>query len=140
MKYIRDKRNLQIILIENGRGILKWWIDGSSTVYPNMRGNTGGVLSIIRIFLIVSSKTNLNTRTSTETKIVAMDDYIHAILWTRHCLDAQGYYVFNTIIYQDNKSAIILENKGEASIFNHTKQMNIIYYFITDHYKNMNYQ
>ena len=53
-KYIRGTRKLPLILSANGSGILKWWIDGSFTVHPNMSGNTGGGLSMGRVFTIVS--------------------------------------------------------------------------------------
>ena len=32
-----------------------------------------------------------------------MDGCIPAVLWTRYLLDAQGYAVFENIVYQDNK-------------------------------------
>ena len=109
MKYIRGTRNLPLILSTNGSVILKWWIDGSFAVHTNMRGHTVGGLSMERGFTIVSStKHNLNTRSSTETKIAAVDYCMPAVLWDRYWLDAQGYDVFGKIVYQDNKSAILL--------------------------------
>ena len=39
---------------------------------------------------------------------------------------------FEKIVYQDNKSAINLEDNGKASSSNRTKHINIRYYFITD--------
>ena len=54
-----------------------------------------------------------------------------AILWTRYWLGAQGYYVFEKIVYQDNKSAILLENNNEASISKRIKHINIRCYFVT---------
>jgi len=33
-------------------------------------------------------------------------------LWTKHFLEAQGYQVNDNVIYQDNQSAILLENNG----------------------------
>ena len=56
-----------------------------------------------------------------------------AVLWTRYWLDTQIYNVFENIVYQDNKSAIILENNGKASRSKRTKHINIRYYFVTDH-------
>ena len=50
MKHIRGTRNLPLILSSNGSGILKYWINGSCTVHPNMRGHTGGGLSMGRGF------------------------------------------------------------------------------------------
>ena len=38
-------------------------------------------------------------------------------------------------MYQDNKSAILLENNGRASSSKKTKNLNIRYFFITDRIK-----
>ena len=62
MKYLRGTRTLPLILSANGTGILKWWVDAAFTVHPNMRGHSGGGLSLGRGFPIVSStKQKLNT-------------------------------------------------------------------------------
>jgi hypothetical protein len=85
MRYIRGTRTMPLILSANGSGILKWWVDASFAVHPNMRGHSGGVLSLGRGFPIVSStKQKLNTRSSTETEIVGADDFMPAICWTRY--------------------------------------------------------
>ena len=55
-----------------------------------------------------------------------------AVLWTRYWLDAQGYYVFENIVYQDNKSAIILENNVKASSSKRKKHIKTRYYFVKD--------
>ncbi len=44
-----------------------------------------------------STKHKLNTRSSTESEIVAMDDLIPQILWVRLFLKAQGFAVSNNI-------------------------------------------
>jgi hypothetical protein len=68
MRNIRGTRTMPLILSANGSGILKWWVDASFTVNPNMGGHSGGGLSLGRGFTIVSStKQKLNTRSSTET-------------------------------------------------------------------------
>ena len=139
MKYIRGTRNLPLILSDNISGILKCWIYGSFAVYPNMRGHTGGGLSTGIVFTIASlTKQKLSTRSSTENKIVAVDDCMPAVLCTRYWLDAQGYFCFENIVYQDNKSAILLENNGKATNITHTKHINIRYYFKTDSIEKIN--
>jgi hypothetical protein len=66
MRYIRGTLTMPLILSANGSGILKWWVDASFAVHPNMRGHSGGGLSLGRVFPIVSStKQKLNTRSST---------------------------------------------------------------------------
>jgi hypothetical protein len=122
MKYLRSTRDLPLILSSNGSGILKWWIDGSFATHPNMRGHTGGGLSMGRGFPIVNStKQKLNTRSSTETEVVSVDDCMPAVCWTRYFMEAQGYMISENIVYQDNKSAS-----------KRTKHINIRYYFVTD--------
>ena len=94
MRYIRGTRTLPLILSANGSGILKWWVDASFAVHPNMRGHSGGGLSLGRGFTIVSStKQKLNNRSSTETELVGADDFMLEICWTRYFLKAQGYRI-----------------------------------------------
>jgi hypothetical protein len=125
-----------LVLGADGSGILKWWIDSSFAVHPNMRGHTGGGLSLSRGFpLAASSKHKLNTRSSTEAEVVGVDDLMPAVLWTRMFLKAQGYDVRETIVYQDNLSAILLEKNGKASSSKRTKHINVRYYFVTDRIK-----
>ena len=137
MKYLRGTRKLPLILSSNGSGILKWYVDASFAVHPNMRGHSGGGLSLGRGFPIVSStKQKLNTRSSTETEVVGADDFMPAILWTRYFMEAQGYTIRDNILFQDNKSAMLLEKNGKASSSKRTKHINIRYFFITDRIKN----
>jgi len=73
MKYLRATWDLPLILSADGTGIVKWWIDTSFAVYPNMRGHTGGGTSLGRGFPIVSStKQKLNTHSSTEAELVGV--------------------------------------------------------------------
>ena len=51
-RYIRGTRTLMLSLSANGSGILKWWVDASLAVHPNMRGYSGGGLSLGRVFPI----------------------------------------------------------------------------------------
>jgi hypothetical protein len=136
MRYIRGTRTMPLILSANGSGILKWWMDASVAVHPSMQGHSGGGLSLGLGFLIVSSiKQKLNTRSSTETEIVGADDFMPAICWTRYFMKAQGYGVKDNVLFQDNKSSILLEKNGKASSSKRKKLINIRYFFITDRVK-----
>ena len=132
MKYTRYTRNLPLFLSANVNVILKLWIDGSFEVHTNMRGHTCGGISMGRGFTIVSlTKQKLNARSYTGTEILAVDDCMTAVLWTRYWLDNKGYNVFENIVYQDNKIAILLENNGKASSSKRTKHINTRYYLVT---------
>jgi hypothetical protein len=51
-------------------------------------------------------------------------------------MESQGYTVNDNILYQDHKSAILLEKNGKASSSRRTKDINIRYFFITDRIRN----
>ena len=136
MQYIRGTRQLPLILSADGTRILKWLVDATFTVHPNMRGHYGGGLSLGHRFPIMgSTKQKLNTRISTESEVVGADDFMPPICWTRYFLEAQGYCVDDNILYQDKKSSIPLETNGKASSGKSTKHINIRYFFITNRVK-----
>ena len=77
-------------------------------------------------------KQKLNTRSSTEAELVAVDDGMGLMLWSKLFPEAQGHVVEDNVLYQDNKSAILLEKNGKASSSKRTRHLNIRYFFVTD--------
>jgi hypothetical protein len=133
MEYLRDDRLRPLILSADGSGVLMWYVDASFAVHPNMRSHTGGVFTMGRGFPInISTKQKLNTRSSTESELVAVDDMMPIVLWTRYFLMAQGYGVTENLLLQDNRSSMLLERNGKASSSKRTRHINIRYFFITD--------
>jgi hypothetical protein len=47
-------------------------------------------------------------------------------------MEAQGYQVQDNVLFQDNKSSILLEKNGKALSSKPMKHINIWYFFITD--------
>ena len=83
MKYLRNTVDMPLILSANKSGILEWYVDASFAVHQNMRGHTGGGLSMGRGFpIICSTKQKLNTRSSTESELVGVNDMMPMILWS----------------------------------------------------------
>ena len=98
-----------------------------------MRGHTGGGLTLGKGAVFSrSTKQKINTKSSTEMELVGTDDMLPQILWTNYFMRAQGWNSFETVLYQDNKSAILLENNGKLSSSSRTKHINVRYYFIKD--------
>ena len=58
------------------------------------------------------------------------------ILWCQYFMVAQDYTVEDVYVYQDNQSAIILEENGSLSIGKASRHVKIKYFFITDKVKN----
>jgi len=82
-----------------------------------------------------SCKQKLNTKSSTEAELVAVDDAMGQVLWTRHFLAAQGQHVLTTTIYQDNKSTILLAENRRSSCSKRTRHINVRYIFVADKIK-----
>jgi hypothetical protein len=67
MKYFCGTKEMQLILGADGTGIVKWYIDASFAVHPNMRSHTGGGVTLGRgCPIVTSTKQKLNTRSSAE--------------------------------------------------------------------------
>jgi len=62
-----------------------------------------------------SAKQKLNTKSLVEAELVAVNNSMAQVLWTRHFLAAQGMYVLTITIYQDNKSTMLLDKKSKTS-------------------------
>ena len=71
-----------------------------------------------------SSKQKLNTRSSTEAELVGADDIMSQLMWTKYFLEAQGLKV-KTKLLQDNKSTMLLEEKGIDSTGKRSRHINI---------------
>ena len=74
----------------------------------------------------------MNTRSSTEAEVVAADEVVGSMLWTKLFLEAQGYPVKENILYQDNRSAMLLEGNGRRSAGRRSRHLNIRLFFVTD--------
>ena len=131
--YLHGMAELPLILHADSATVVKWWVDGSHAIHPNMHGHSGGCMSLsMGMPIMGSSKQKLNMRSSTEMELITADDFMPQILWTNLFLEAQDYKTSDTILYQDNQSAILLEKNGTRSSSKQTKHLNCCYYFITD--------
>ena len=133
MKYLWKTITLPLTLEADDLQLIHWWIDGVFATHRDMRSHTGGAMSLGKGSIYgTSTRQKLNTRSSTEAELVAVDDCMSQILWTRYFRDAQGCNINDCIVYQDNKSAILMEQNGRASSSKRTRHINIRYYFVTD--------
>ena len=80
----------------------------------------------------LSKRQKLNTRSSTEAELVGADNVATQILWTKHFMEAQGYTIEDNILYQDNKSTILLQGNGRKSAGKQSRALNMRYFFLTD--------
>jgi len=88
-----NKYTLTIVPSDNP----KWWVDSSYTVHPDMRSHSGIYMTHVKgAIYVTSSKQKLNTKSSTKTELVGIDNSMVQVLWNRHFLAAQGELVPTT--------------------------------------------
>ena len=95
---------------------MKCWVDASYAIHPDIRGHTGGCLTLGRGMLhIRSSKQKLNTKSSIECEVVGTSDYLPFPIWFKFFIETQHYKLKGNELNQDNTSAIRLEKNGKMS-------------------------
>jgi hypothetical protein len=133
LKYCNGTRKDILILKADNLNVIKWYVDASFAVHPDFRSHTGGTMTMGQgAIQSISRKQRLNTKSSTESELVGADDVSVMILWTKLFLEAQGRRITENILFQDNKSAILLEKNGKRSSGKRTRHLNIRYFFLTD--------
>ena len=133
MNFLKRTRDDSLVLKSDGTRRVEWSVDASFGVHGDMKSHSGMSMSMGKgAICSMSWKQKLNTRSSTEAEVVAVDDSLSQILWTRHFLKEQDYQIEAHIILQDNESAIKLETKGHKSIGQRSRHINMKYFFIKD--------
>ena len=133
IKYLRGTVNMPLTLEAENLQLVKWWVDASFAVHEDMKSHTGGAMSLGKgVIYGTSTRQKINTKSSTEAELVGVNEVLPQVLWTRYFLEEQGYGVIESIVYQDNQSAILLEKNGRASSSKRTRHINIRYFFVTD--------
>ena len=136
MCYLESTKNDVLTLSADGSNELKWWVNAAFAVHPDMRSHTGAIMTMGKgATQSKSTKQKINTRSSTKSELVAADDMIGQVVWTHNFLEAQGFPIKRSIIYQDNQSAMLLEKNGRSSAGKRSRHMNIKYFYITDQIK-----
>ena len=78
---------------------LMTWVDAIYTVDPEMHSDTGGTMSFgTRVIHTRSSKQKLNTKSSTEAKLVSVSEYLPYHISLLHLLGAKDM-ISNTRYY-----------------------------------------
>ena len=92
-------------------------MDAAYSVHDDHKGQTGGSFTLGKGSLHTGSREQkINSKSSTEAELIAVDECIPHSLRIRHFLLEQGYKAANTVtILQDNQSTILLEQNGILS-------------------------
>ena len=140
MQYLRATIHLSLIVGSDGSGNLVWSIDASFTVHTDMKGHSGYCLSLgIGSPVSGSSTQKVNTQSTTESELVAVDDAIGYMEWTslyskdqvkdypnEHPLKKLG---IKNIVIQDKTSSIKLVKGGRRVCGSRARGIRIRYFY-----------
>lgn len=106
----------------------------SFAVHPEFKSHTGTVMTMgSGAMQSLSRKQQLNcSRSSMEAELIAVDNAATCILWTKLFMEEQGYSIKDNMLFQDNKSAILLEKNSQSSAGKQSRAIAIRHYCILD--------
>ena len=109
------------------------WIDAAYVVNADMRRLTGGAISFgLGVLHAKCSKQKLNVKSSTEAELVGASEYIPYNLWLVLFMSEQGYKIKDNVLYQDNRSTMLMLKNGRNSCTGNSRHINIRYFFVKD--------
>jgi hypothetical protein len=83
VRYLKRTANYPLTLEADSISSIKWWVDASYAMHPDMRSHTGGTMSMGKGSVYSSSiRQKINTRSATEAELVGVNDMMGTILWT----------------------------------------------------------
>ena len=133
MQWLKATRDDILTIAMTHPEIIKWYIDAAFAVHPDMRSHTGAYMTMGEgAAQSMSAKQKMNTRSSTEAELAGVDAALSNVIWTRNFLLEQGLNIKHNVVFQDNQSAILLENNGRASAGKRSRHMNIKLFYVTD--------
>ena len=107
------------------------WVDAAYGVHPNLKIHNGGCMSFgYGIPHCKSRKQKLNKKSSTETKVVGVSDYLTYNIWIYLFMGSQGYDIKQNILFQDNQSAINMEKNGKKIFTGNYRNIDIDFSFL----------
>ena len=115
MRYLNGTQEECLVLEYDGNKKAEWYVNAAFAVHADYRSHSGATFSIEKESITAfSTKQKLNTRSSTEAELVAIDDAMSQVIWSELFLQHQGIDDIDMTVYQDNKSAMLLvsENRG----------------------------
>jgi hypothetical protein len=130
--YLKETINFELVISCEELKNLTWYIDGSYAVYDDMKGQSGSLLMIGKNNVLSrSNKQKVNTRNSTETELIAVDDTLPTVQWASLFVKDQGYDL-EMVVKEDNRSTMLVMKNGRLSSGKRTKHLDIRYFYIQD--------
>ena len=102
VKYLQGTRDMILTLGLQNDEVMTWWVDASYAVHNDMKGHTGGTMSLGHGSIYSSStKQKLVSWSSTEAELIGVYDILPQLVWTSNFMRAQGMNLWKVVLMQD---------------------------------------
>jgi hypothetical protein len=111
MKFLKQTANERLTLRADGSGKLRWHVDAAFAVHPDFRSHTGAVMSMGHgAITSISRKQRMNTRSDTESELVAADEVAGPMIWTKLFLPRQPSNSFTVFFWISRESCTLVNS------------------------------
>ena len=133
LKYLKGTKHMKLTLSIDNINMIRWWVDASDRTHDDCKGHSGILMTMGKGAIVSkSTKQKINTKSSTEPELVALDSELPKILWCLYFIESQGYGIDENVVFQDNLSTMRLAINGSLSSSSRTKNIKAKYYFVKD--------
>jgi len=133
LKFIQQTIDDERIIGADKLDEMETFVDSSHAVHPDMRGHTGGLVSLgTGILAPKCSKQKMNSRSTNETEVIGNSEFLPYNIWYDHFIEAQGTKLKKNIWHQDNEGAEKMAKNGRLSCGSNSRHINIKFFWITD--------
>ena len=77
-----------------------------------------------------SKEQTINVRSFTVVELIGINNTVLDIMWGKYFIEAQGYTLTSSILYQDNKPCILLVANGRMPSLRRTKHIKDRYFLV----------
>ncbi len=93
-KYVHGTLYLPLVLEGGDVGVINWWLDVFFVIHPYFKSHSGDAMSLGKGTIPAGAKKQkINTKSTTKSEIMGVDDFSGQILWTNYFMKMHGYKV-----------------------------------------------
>jgi hypothetical protein len=133
LEFLKTTKQDALTLEANNYGKITWHLDAAFGVHNYHKSHTGAIMTLGKgCSQSISTKQIVNSRSSTETELISVDDILSKVMWTKLFMQEQGCKIIDNIVYRENTSAMKMKINGKTSSGKRTRHLEIKYFYVTD--------
>ena len=132
LQYLKATLHMKLTLKVDSMNIMNWFIYSSHQIHEDCKGHTGAALTLGKgAVLSKAGGQKGNTKSTAETELQGVSDYLPTVLWGKYCVEAQGYTIEHNVIHASTLRLLI---NGKKSSTPRTKHIKAHFFLAKDKY------